>query len=78
MAPPRPSPWLTRTNPGHAGYHLNDDPHWIQDVWGVRADAELAQSLLDASGIPLGFPGCDNRIAYGSAKRAQSKQEIRA
>jgi hypothetical protein len=55
---------LTRTNPGHAGFHLNDYPHWTQDVWGVRADAELPESLLYASSFPLGFPGCDNRIAY--------------
>lgn len=31
---------LTRYNPGHAGFHLNDYPHWTQDVWGVRADAD--------------------------------------
>jgi len=55
---------LTRHNPGHAGLHLNDYPHWTQDVWGVRADAELPESLLYASSFPLGFPGCDNRIAY--------------
>ncbi len=55
---------LTRYNPGHAGFHLNDYPHWTQDVWGVRADAELPDSLLYASSFPLGFPGCDNRIAY--------------
>jgi hypothetical protein len=55
---------LTRYNPGHAGFHLNDFPHWTQDVWGVRADAELPESLLYASSFPLGFPGCDNRIAY--------------
>jgi hypothetical protein len=55
---------LTRYNPGHAGFHLNDYPHWTQDVWGVRADAELPESLLYASAFPLGFPGCDNRIAY--------------
>lgn len=55
---------LTRYNPGHAGFHLNDYPHWTQDVWGVRADAELPESLLYASSFPLGFPDCDNRIAY--------------
>jgi hypothetical protein len=55
---------LTRYNPGHAGFHLNDYPHWTQDVWGVRADAELPESLLYASSFPLGFPGFDNRIAY--------------
>ena len=27
---------LTRYNPGHAGFHLNDYPHWTQDVWGVH------------------------------------------
>ena len=32
---------LTRTNPDHAGFHLNDYPHWTQDVWGVRADTGL-------------------------------------
>jgi hypothetical protein len=55
---------LTRYNPGHASFHLNDYPHWTQDVWGVRADAELPESLLYASSFPLGFPSCDNRIAY--------------
>ena len=55
---------LTRYNPGRAGFHLNDYPHWTQDVWGVRADAELPESLLYASSFPLGFPGCDNRISY--------------
>jgi len=58
---------LTRYNPGHAGFHLNDYPHWTQDVWGVRADAELPESLLYASSFPLGFPGCDNRIAHNSS-----------
>lgn len=55
---------LTRYNPGASGLHLNDYPHWTQDVWGVRADAELPESLLYESSFPLGFPGCDNRIAY--------------
>jgi hypothetical protein len=55
---------LTRYNPGHAGFHLNDYPHWTQDVSGMRADAELPESLLYASSFELGFPGCDNRIAY--------------
>ena len=40
---------LTRYNPGHAGFHLNDYPHWTQDVWGVRADAELPESLLEVN-----------------------------
>jgi hypothetical protein len=35
---------LTRTNPGHAGFHLNDYPHWTQDVWGVRSDTETPLS----------------------------------
>lgn len=51
---------LTRYNPGKAGFHLNDYPHWTQDVWGVRADAELPECLLYASSFPLGFPGCNN------------------
>ena len=55
---------LTRYNPGKAGFHLNNYPHWTQDVWGVRADAELPESLMYASSFPLGFPGCDNRISY--------------
>ena len=55
---------LTRYNPGKAGFHLNDYPHWTQDVWGVQADAELPESLMYASSFPLGFPGCDNRISY--------------
>ena len=55
---------LTRYNPGQAGLQLNQFPHWTQDVWGVRADAVLPESLLYASAFPLGFPGCDNRIAH--------------
>ena len=55
---------LTRYNPVKADFHLNDYPHWTQDVWGVRADALLPDSLLYASGFPLGYPGCDNRIAF--------------
>jgi hypothetical protein len=55
---------LTRYNPGHAGFHLNDYPHWPQDVWGVRADAELPESLLYASGFPLAFPGFNSRISF--------------
>lgn len=39
---------LTRTNSGHAGFHLNDDPHWTQDVLGLRAEAEPLESRLDA------------------------------
>ena len=54
---------LTRYNPGHAGFHLNDYPHWSQEVSGARADAELPESLLYARSFPLEFPGCDKLIA---------------
>lgn len=39
-------------------------PHWSQDVWGLRADAELHDSLLRALTVPLGVPRCDNKVAY--------------
>ena len=56
---------LTRYNPrAEGGTSLNDYPHWTQDCWGVRSDAPISAGLLHASGFPLGFPGCDNRIAY--------------
>ena len=56
---------LTRYNPlPDGGSSLNDYPHWTQDCWGVRSDAPISAGLLHASGFPLGFPGCDNRIAY--------------
>lgn len=32
---------LTRSNPGHAGFNLNDYPDWSQDVWGVRKTPKL-------------------------------------
>ena len=55
---------LTRYNPRPGGgTSLNDYPHWTQDCWGVRSDAPISEALLHASGFPLGFPGCDNRIA---------------
>jgi hypothetical protein len=55
---------LTRYNPRpEGGTSLNDYPHWTQDCWGVRSDAPISAGLLHASGFPLGFPGCDNRIA---------------
>jgi hypothetical protein len=56
---------LTRYNPDPAGEgaRLNDFPHWTQDCWGVRGDAPISPALLHACAFPLGFPGCDNRIA---------------
>ncbi len=54
---------LTSANPGHAGFHLNDYPCWPQYVWGVRADADLPESLLYASSFPRGFLGFNNYIA---------------
>jgi hypothetical protein len=56
---------LSRYNPGPDGgpLRLNDFPHWTQDCWGVRADAPISAGLLHACAFPLGFPGCDNRIA---------------
>lgn len=43
---------------------LNRFPHWTQDTWAIRSDAPILESLLHASSFPIGFPGCDNRIAY--------------
>jgi hypothetical protein len=43
---------------------LNKFPHWTQDTWALRSDAPITDSLLYASGFPIGYPGCDNRIAY--------------
>jgi hypothetical protein len=66
---------LTRYNSCSTGFHLNDYPHWTQDVWGVRADAELPESLLFASSFPLGFPGCDNRIdEFTTPKKAINRE----
>ncbi|MEI6029533.1 MAG: exostosin family protein [Synechococcaceae cyanobacterium ELA739] len=42
---------------------LNDYPQWTQDTWGVRGDAPITDNLLLISNFPLGYPGCDNRIA---------------
>ncbi|MEB3330923.1 MAG: hypothetical protein VKI83_00305 [Synechococcaceae cyanobacterium] len=50
--PPDQPPWLRAS------------PHWSQDVWAIRSDAPIDASLLHASAIPLGVPGCDNRIAH--------------
>ncbi len=57
---------LSRYNPepGSDRLRLNAYPHWTQDTWGIRTDAPVPQSLLYSSTFSLGFPGCDNRIAY--------------
>ncbi|MCP9797729.1 exostosin family protein [Cyanobium sp. Lug-B] len=57
---------LSRYNPepGCERLRLNAYPHWTQDTWGIRTDAPVPQSLLYSSTFSLGFPGCDNRIAY--------------
>lgn len=57
---------MSRYNPEAKGDRLllNKYPHWTQDTWGIRTDAQIPQSLLYASTFSLGFPGCDNRIAY--------------
>jgi hypothetical protein len=57
---------LSRYNPQGAGQppKLNRFPHWTQDTWALRSDAPISDSLLYASSFPIGFPGCDNRIAY--------------
>jgi hypothetical protein len=57
---------LSRYNPETSGERLllNRYPHWTQDTWGIRTDAPVPQSLLYASTFSLGYPGCDNRIAY--------------
>lgn len=56
---------LSRYNPQPQGAppRLNRFPHWTQDTWALRSDAPISDSLLYASGFPIGFPGCDNRIA---------------
>ncbi len=43
---------------------LHPNPHWSQDTWAIRSDAPIDASLCHASAIPLGLPGCDNRIAH--------------
>jgi Exostosin family len=43
---------------------LNRFPEWTQDLWAMRSDAVISESLLASSTIPLGKPGCDNRIAH--------------
>jgi hypothetical protein len=57
---------MSRYNPipGTEKFGLNSFPHWTQDVWGIRTDANISKSLLYASTFALGIPGCDNRIAY--------------
>lgn len=57
---------LSRYNPQGEGLpaRLNKFPHWTQDTWAMRSDAPIKDSLLYASGFPIGYPGCDNRIAY--------------
>ncbi|PSB36504.1 exostosin domain-containing protein [Aphanothece minutissima] len=57
---------LSRYNPQGPGQpaRLNRFPHWTQDTWALRSDAPLPDSLLYTSAFPIGFPGCDNRIAY--------------
>jgi len=61
---------LTRYNPGKTGFHLNDYPHWTQEVWGVRAVAELPKSLLGASSYPWNKSYIHNEICnYGLSIR---------
>ena len=57
---------LSRYNPQGSGKQarLNRFPHWTQDTWALRSDAPISDSLLYASSFPIGYPGCDNRIAY--------------
>lgn len=57
---------LTRYNPQGVGQpaRLNKFSHWTQDTWALRSDAPITDSLLYASSFPIGYPGCDNRIAY--------------
>jgi hypothetical protein len=43
---------LTSTNPGPGSFHLNDYPHLPQEVWGVRADADLPKSIHEFSDDP--------------------------
>lgn len=57
---------LSRYNPQGEGKpaRLNKFTHWTQDTWALRSDAPISDSLLYASSFPIGYPGCDNRIAY--------------
>ncbi|MFZ0407712.1 MAG: exostosin family protein [Cyanobium sp.] len=50
--------------PNRQRLRLHDNPHWSQDTWGIRTDAEISQSLLCSSTFSQGLPGCDNRIAH--------------
>lgn len=66
LAQPDQALALSRYNINHTSddSSLNQYPHWTQDTWAIRSDAAITASLLNASGIPLGAPGCDNRIAH--------------
>jgi len=57
---------LTRRNwdPERNQGVLNLQPQWTQDLWAIRSDAEIGQSLMDSTTFPLGVPGCDNRISH--------------
>ena len=43
---------------------MNRFPQWTQDLWAIRSDANISESLLAASSLPIGKPGCDNRFAH--------------
>lgn len=50
----------------HCFYGIESDPnpHMLQDAWGIQIRHDLSFPVLSIhSSIPLGFPGCDNRIA---------------
>jgi hypothetical protein len=57
---------LTRREAATAerGSRLEGDPHWRQDVWGIRSDAPINADLEAAAALPIGRPGSDNRIAH--------------
>lgn len=56
---------LTRYNPSGGSFVLNGMPQWTQDTWVVcRGDQPLAKGLLQETAFELGYPGCDNKIAY--------------
>jgi len=57
---------LTRREAATAerGSRLEGNPHWRQDVWGIRSDAPIDADLEAAAELPIGRPGSDNRIAH--------------
>lgn len=56
---------LTRYNLTHDGLVLSENPHWTQDSWIIsRGKKPFVRGLLQETRFELGYPGCDNKIAY--------------